>query len=347
VLDNGLLRVEIDSATGSIARFVDHRLCREVLLPGGNTLMMLEDRPGSWDAWNINHLNGRRTPLDQRIVVGPVERSRGGGGEQAITVRRAHDSVTVEQRYVLSDSVARLDIETTVSWHVEHQLLKAAFVLPFHADSVASEIAYGVMTRPTVPRTSRDSARFEVPMHRWIDASAGGFGLAIINDSKYGFDALGDTLRLSLLRSPTVPDAISDQRTHHFTYSIVPHAGDWRNPAVGDAADALNDPLRVVDLDEHSGGPAPAPPVTLEGGSVRLAALKRAEDGNALVIRLVESEGRAGVAVLRFTAPSVVQEANLLEDPTAAAGAPVTRLELRLRPWEIRTLLVSPAPGRP
>ncbi len=347
VLDNGLLQVEIDSVTGNIARMTDKRLGRQVLRPGGNALMMLEDRPGSWDAWNINHLHGRRTALDQGIAVGTVERGRGDGGEQTITVRRAHDSVLVDQRYVLPDSVARLDIETTVSWHVEHQLLKVAFVLPFHADSVASEIAYGVMTRPTVPRTSRDSARFEVPMHRWIDASAGGFGVAIINDSKYGFDALGDTLRLSLLRSPTVPDAISDQRTHHFTYSIVPHAGDWRDPAVRDAADALNDPLRAVDVEEHSGGEAPAPPVVLESGGVRLGALKRAEEGDALVVRLVESEGRPAAATLRFAAPSVVREANLLEDPTGAPSAPATRVELRLRPWEIRTLLVSAAAGRP
>jgi alpha-mannosidase len=223
-----------------------------------------------------------------------------------------------------------------------------AFVLPFHADSVTSEIAYGVMTRPTVPRTSHDSARFEVPMHRWIDASAGGYGVAIVNDSKYGFDALGDTLRLSLLRSPTVPDAISDQRTHHFTYSIVPHAGDWRDAAVRNAAEALNDPLRAVDLEEHAGGPAPLPPVVLESDGVRLGAIKRAEDGDALVLRLVESDGRASNAMLRFAVPSVVRPANLLEDPAGDAGAPVTLLELRLRPWEIRTLLVSrAAPERP
>jgi alpha-mannosidase len=199
------------------------------------------------------------------------------------------------------------------------------------------------MLRPAMPRSSRDSARFEVPMHRWIDASSAGFGVAIINDSKYGFDALGDTLRLSLLRAPTIPDAISDQRTHHFTYSIVPHAGDWRDPAVNDAADELNAPLRAVDVEEHGGGMGPPPPVGLESAGVRLTSLKRAEDGDALVLRLVESEGRAGEAVVRFAVPSVVRAANLLEDPVSAASGPVTRFELRLRPWEIRTLLVTPA----
>jgi alpha-mannosidase len=336
ILENAALRVEIDSATGRIARMFDKTQGREVLRPGGNALTMLEDRPGSWDAWNINHLNGRRTPIDQQVSVGRAE----GSAERSLTVRRRRGDVVVEQRYVLPMAGARLDIETTIAWHTEHQLLKASFVLPFRADSVTSEIAYGAIARPTRPRTSRDSARFEVPMHRWLDASAGGYGVAIVNDSKYGFDALGDTIRLSLLRAPTIPDAISDQRTHHFTYSIVPHAGDWRAPEVTAAADELNDPLRAVDVEEHGGGAPPAPPVVLEGSGVRLGAIKRAEDGDALVLRLVETDGKASSAMLRFAAPAMIREANLLEDPLGAASAPVSQLGIRLRPWEIRTLLV-------
>ena len=338
VLENAALRVEIDSTTGNIARMYDKAHGRDVLRPGGNVLTMLEDRPGSWDAWNINHLNGRRTPVDQHVSVGHAE----GTEERSLAVRRSRGDVVVQQRYVLAAEAARLDIETAVAWHTEHQLLKVAFVLPFAVDSVTSEIAYGAITRPTRPRTSRDSARFEVPMHRWVDASAGGYGVAIVNDSKYGFDALGDTIRLSLLRAPTIPDAISDQRTHHFTYSIVPHAGDWRAPEVVAAAEELNDPLRAVDVEEHPGGASPAPPFVLEGQGVRLGALKRAEDGDALVVRLVETEGKASSAVLRFPAPVAVGDANLLEDPLGPPSAPVRQLEVRLKPWEIRTLLVRP-----
>jgi alpha-mannosidase len=336
VLENAALRIEIDSATGDIARMYDKLHGREVLRPGANALTMLEDRPGSWDAWNINHLNGRRTPVDQHVSVGRAE----GSDEQSLTVRRSRGDVVVEQRYVLAAAAARLDIETTVAWHTEHQLLKVGFVLPFHVDSVTSEIAYGAISRPTRPRTSRDSARFEVPMHRWVDASAGGYGVAVVNDSKYGFDALGDTIRLSLLRAPTIPDAISDQRTHHFTYSIVPHAGDWRTPEVLAAAEELNDPLRAVDVEEHAGGAPPAPPFTVEGPGVRLGAIKRAEDGDALVLRLIETDGKASSAMLRFAAPATVAEANLLEDPLGPVSEAVRQLEVRLRPWEIRTLLV-------
>lgn len=337
VLENDRLRVEIDSLTGNIARMYDKVGAREVLRPGANALVLLEDRPGRWDAWNINHLNGRRTPLDQHILVGRTV----GGVEQSLTVRRGHDSVVVEQRYVLRDSVARLDIETSVAWHVAHQLLKVRLVLPFHADSVTSEIAYGMISRPTVPRSSRDSARFEVPMHRWIDFSSASGGVAVINDSKYGFDVLGDTIRLSLLRAPTMPDAVSDQRTHHFTYSIVPHAGDWRAAEVRAAADELNNPLVAVDLDAHAGAGMPVPPVVLEAEGVQLGAIKRAEEGDALVVRLVESEGKTSSALLRFAGPTAVQSANLLEDPAGPAAPAVTRLELRLRPWEIRTLLLT------
>jgi alpha-mannosidase len=336
VLENDRLRAEIDPRTGEITRLYDKASGRDVLRRG-NVLAMLEDRPGQWDAWNINHLNGRRTVLDQRVEIGQAR----SGAEPSLTVRRAHDSVDVEQRYVLRDGPARLDIETSVAWHTRHQLLKAGFVLPFHADSVRNEIAYGVIARPTVPRTSRDSARFEVPMHRWVDVSSGGVGVAIVNDAKYGYDVLGDTVRISLLRSPLLPDAESDQRTHHFTLSVVPHAGDWRASEVEGAADELNAPLRAVELEEHGGGAPPAPPLLIAGdGGVRLGALKRAEEGGALVVRLVESHGQASSAVLRFPVPMLVEPANMLEDPAGARTGPIRELEVRLRPWEIRTLLL-------
>jgi alpha-mannosidase len=97
-----------------------------------------------------------------------------------------------------------------------------------------------------------------------------------------------------------------------------------------------------VDVEEHAGGDPPPPPFVLEGVGVRLGAIKRAEDGDALVLRLVETEGRPSAAVLRFAVPGTVREANLLEDPVGPPSAPVTRLDVRLRPWEIRTLLVRP-----
>lgn len=336
-LENDKLLVTIDSATGRIARMYDKVNRREVLRPGANALVMLEDRPGRWDAWNINHLNGRRTRVDQEVSVGRVER----GLDQSLTVSMRRDSIRVTQRYVLPDGAARLDIETTIDWHTRHELLKAGFVLPFHADSVVAEIPYGAIARPTVARNSVDSARFEVPMQRWIDASAGGYGVAIVNDSKYGYDAHGDTIRISLLRAPEIPDAISDQRRHHFTYSIVPHVGDWRAPAVREAADELNDPLIAVRVDEHRGASASAPLIQLEGEGVALGALKRAEEGNAMVVRIVETEGRASSGTLHLARPSTVRQANLLEDPTGPPSPAGTAFPFQLRPWEIRTLLVS------
>ncbi len=339
VLESALLRVEIDSLTGDIARMVDRQTGREVLGAGSNRLMMLEDRPGRWDAWNINHLNGRRTPIDRHVVIGPVVR----GVDQSITVTRERDSVRVVQRYVLPADAARLDVETTVEWHTRHELLKVAFVLPFHADSIAAEIPYGVILRPTIPRNSVDSARFEVPMQRWVDASIGGRGVAIVNDSRYGYDARGDTVRLSLLRSPLIPDAISDQRTHHFVYSVVPHEGDWRAPDVRRAAEALNAPLVGVLLDQHDGASAAPPaPLTVDIPGAVVGALKRAEGGDGLVVRVVESRGAAVDGVIRLAVPSVARETNLLEDPEGTATGAVSEFPVHLAPWQIRTYLITP-----
>ncbi len=336
-LENRWLRVDVDPATGDIARVYDKLHRREVLRGGSNTLTMLEDRPGSWDAWNINHLHGRRLTFG-RARVGVVQVDAAG---RSLVVSRERDSVRVEQRYVLPGEVARLDIETTVDWHTRHELLKVAFVLATPTDSVVAEIPYGAIARPSVARTAVDSARFEVPMQRWVDASAGGYGVAIVNDSKYAYDVLGDTVRLSLLRAPMVPDAVSDQRRHHFTLSLVPHAGDWRDASVRAAAAELNDPLRAVKVDEHAGGRLAEAPFTLTGAGVAIGAVKRSEDGDATVLRIVETAGQASRAVLRFRTPAVTRAASMLEDAIGPATAPALQLDLQLRPWEIRTLLVT------
>ena len=337
VLENRWLRVEIDPRTGTIARLRDRVTGRDVLRPlaGGNGMVMLEDRPGSWDAWNIAHLHGTRFPVNQGIRVGAAQRD---GLGTAISVTRERDSVTIIQRYVLPDSARRLDVETTVEWRVAHRLLKAEFILPGAPDSVRAEIAYASIARPATARTARDSGRFELPMHRWIDAPVPGGGLAIVNDGKYGYDVKGDTVRLSLLRAPTSPDPGTDQGTHRFRYSLVPHDGDWRDDAVRAAALELNAPLIAVAIGD--GATTRAATVIVAGRGVSVGAVKRAEDGDELVVRLVEGEGRSTTAELRFPEPVTIQRMNLLEDPEGERSAAATTHELTLRPWEIATISV-------
>ncbi len=306
-LENAYLRVTVDSVTGGIARLYDKVRRRDVLArgPATNGLVLMVDRPMDYDAWNIDNLNGARTWLVARAGDAPPTVTRDAFGT-SITVYRGRDSSLVTQRYELPADGDRLDVETTVDWHQAHQLLKAVLPLAFPVDSTHAEIPYAVIGRTTRPRTRQDSARFETPMLRFVDAStpAGDYGVAIVNAGKYGYSAFGDTVFVTLLRSPKSPDAHADMGAQTFCYSIVPHAGDWRSPAVLAAARSLNEPLRAVAVDAHAGrGRGTPSALTIAAGTVSLGALKRAEDGDAWIVRLVETAGHPTTAVLRLPGP--------------------------------------------
>lgn len=345
VLENAFLRVEIDSITGGIARMYDKVNKREVLSrgPAANGLLLMVDQPKDYDAWNIDNLNGARTWL----VTGagsprPVWRRDALG--TSVTVTRGRPRAMVTQRYSLPDSARWLSVETTVDWHESHELLKASLPFAFEMDSTRAEIPYAVMPRTTRPRTRVDSARFETPMQRFVDGDArdGSYGVAVVTDGKYGYSASGDTVFITLLRSPKSPDANADMGTQHFTYAIVPHPGDWRAPLVREAARAFDQPMRAALVPAHAGtGRVTRPAITLTGGTVDLGALKRAEDGNGWILRIVETSGRPTTAQLRFNRAVTATETDLLERPTGktfqSAG---TTLSIPLTPWEIETVLI-------
>ncbi|NJD20822.1 MAG: alpha-mannosidase, partial [Gemmatimonadetes bacterium] len=338
VLENEALRVEVDRRTGEIARIHDMRRGREVLLPGGggNRLATMQDTPLQWDAWNIDSVDGPWTPVADTVRVGaPVDGPLGA----SVEVFRADAHGRHAQRLFLPAGQARLDVETETGWRADHRLLKASFPLAVGADSVWAEIPYGAIARPAVPSSPTDSARFETPMQRWIDASAGGWGVSLVNDSKYGYDVRADTLRLTLLKSAQYPDPQADQGAQRFRYSLVVHDGDWRSGATEDLAEELNQPLRAVPVQPHPGeGRAAA---FLEVAGAELGALKSAEDGTDLVIRVVERHGSAATARLRLPWSFEWQPADLLERRegpwTASEGSEAA---VQMKPWEIRTLRV-------
>ena len=347
-MENPYLRVEIDAKTGSIARLFDKAHNLEVLdrAPGTSDLVLLYDNPRCQDAWEIDDVNGERTWLNTLPAAVPLVYARDALG-QTVTVRRGRDSSIITQRYILGDSARRLDVETTVEWSQAHHMLEAVFPLAFHIDSTHAEIPYAVIARPTRPASRVDTARFEAPMLRFVDGSSLTYGVALENDGKYGYNAHGDTIFLSLLRAPKSPDATADMETHHFTYSIVPHAGDWRAPEVLQAARSLNEPLRGVVVPSHGGtGRATAPALRIDAADgVDLGALKRAEDSNAWVIRLVETAGRGTTAHMHFARPiGAATETDLLERPlgTASYRPSGETLSIPMRPWEIKTITIAP-----
>jgi alpha-mannosidase len=200
--------------------------------------------------------------------------------------------------------------------------------LAVRADYATFECAFGVQHRPTHRNTSWDATKFEVAGHRFADLSEPGFGVALLNNGRYGYEVLGADLSLSLLKSPSAPDRTADEGAHEFTYSLLPHAGAWWESDVLAEAEDLNRPLfhRAV-----TGAAGATEIVGLAGAKVGLGALKPAENGDGLILRLYETAGARGpVAITPPAGWRVAGETNLLEDAVdAPAGV--------IRPFEVRT----------
>ncbi|MDQ3640485.1 MAG: glycosyl hydrolase-related protein, partial [Actinomycetota bacterium] len=318
---------------------------REVLAEGraGNVFHPHHDRPAEYDAWDVD-----RSYLDDfQELGGPVtiHVGDGGHGRAEVRFRRAFGSSTLDQTMVLQAGSRRIDFVTDLDWHERHRFLKVAFPVAVHTDRATYEIQFGHISRPTHENTSWEQARFEVCAHRWADLSESGYGVALLNDCKYGYDVRGNVLRLSLLRAPTAPDPECDQGRHRFTYALLPHAGDPFAGGVLEAASALNSPLAVVPVASR---PGPLPPamsfVSVDDPGFVVVAVKRADDGSGdVVVRGHEAYGGHRRVTLRVVLPfATASRTDLLERPRHDVAVRNGGVELSLRPFELVTLRLSP-----
>jgi alpha-mannosidase len=347
VLENPFYRLELDEQ-GHIRSLRDKRAGgREVIAPDGrgNELIAFEDKPLNFDAWDIDIFYQEKPyPVHDLAALRVIERGPLRGGVEI--TRRFLDS-TITQRLLLYRDLPRLDIVTEIDWHQHQTLLKAAFPVTVRASSASYEIQFGTVERPTHWNTSWDWARFEVCAQRWADLSEGDYGVALLNDGKYGYDIRGNVLRLTLLKSGIQPDPSADQGKHRFTYSLLPHPGDWRQAGVIGHAAALNTPLRTRLPGEAAGGAkatavAAGSFVVCDRPGLIVETVKPAIDGRGVILRLYEGHGTRGPATLRFTRSVAQAEAcTLLEERTADRQVSGETVQLQVRPYELLTLRVQ------
>lgn len=362
-LENAYLQVSIDPATGDLSRVWDKLAQREVLKAPGNQLQAFRDAGQYWDAWNIdpNYAQHPLPPAELQVLqwleTGPVlARLR--------VIRRLGQS-TFWQDYILEADRPVLIIKTRVNWQERHTLVKAAFPLSVEADFATYEIACGAIARPLRSTQPADQAKWEVPALHWADLTntpsapntpadpQAFYGVSLLNDCKYGYDAQPDQLRLTLLRGATWPDPEADHGDHHFTYALYPHTGTWQTAHTVRRGYELNVPLRPHFLSPKTERPASVtlPAIgtllTMPAENLVLMALKPAEDlAQRWVLRCYECHGQQA-------------ELSLVSDLTLALGAPVDGLEraiadvpgdsspLVIPAWQIMTCPVEPLPGFP
>ncbi|MGO8773210.1 MAG: alpha-mannosidase [Terracidiphilus sp.] len=340
-LDNNMLHVKVDEASGCITSIVNKKSGAESIAPGGcgNQLQFFKDTPKDYDAWNIDP-GTLDHQLDVPAKADSVESI--GGDSPAIRVTRTWQSSKFVQTINLSGD--QVDIDNEIDWHERHVLLKAAFPLAASGPFATYEIPYGTIERPTTRNNSWEKAQFEVPAMRWADLGDGKHGLSVINNSKYGYDAVGNVLRLTLLRSPVDPDPEADQGHHHFHYALYPHAGTWKDALTVRHGYEYNYPLTAVVTTAHAGSlPAEHSFASVGPENVVLTAVKKAEDASGLIFRAYEWAGKETTA--EFHVPSGATGAtvtNMMETPEGGALTVAGDVvKVPIHPYEILTIRVD------
>jgi alpha-mannosidase len=353
-LESKTLAVTVDKTSGCIGSLYDKVHGYETLAPGscGNELQAFKDTPKDYDAWNIDPgtLDQAPTRLDKPDSVKSVLDAL---GRPAIQVTRNWQSSKFIQTISIPRAADYVDIENDIDWHESHVLLKAAFPLAASGPFATYEIPYGSIERPTTRNNSWEKAQFEVAAMRWADLSGPGgdgkqHGLSILNNSKYGYDAVGNVLRISLLRSAKWPDPEADMGHHHFHYALYPHAGTWKDALTVRHGYEYNYPLTAVVTTPHAGTlPAEHSFASVTPENVVLTAVKKAEDDwngvGGLIFRAYEWAGKDTTA--EFHVPAGATSATVTNMMEAPEGTPLTVtgdvVRVPIHPYEIVTIRVD------
>jgi alpha-mannosidase len=346
-LENELLRVVFDEK-GEITSVFDKSRNRETLAPGGkaNRLIAYEDKPMNWDAWDIDrYFEEQFWPLaDGPASISVVET---GPHRAAIRIERHYQKSTIVQVISLEAGARQIEFDTFIDWQERQTVLKAQFPFDLNTSEIRSEIQFGHVKRPTHRNTTWDRARFEASMHRWVDISEADFGIALLNDSKYAYDCHEQSVRLTLVRGSTHPHPEADRGEHRLRYALFVHDGIADLAHVHRAAERFNNPVAAI------GSRAPSALAATDFGqfsfarvnvdNVALETVKKAETSDAVVLRLFEHANIRAEATISFGIPvKSVRMVNLMEEsPSAPLEIRDNAVTLRLRPFEIATLLIE------
>jgi alpha-mannosidase len=337
---------------GNLTSVIDVARARELLPSGalGAVLELAPDHPVRYDAWDLESW----TP-DLGIPVMPtngtgvsVEVIDGGPLLARVRVHRTFAPSTATLTFTLRAGSPRLDIAIELDWQHREHLLSMVFPLDVRAETATCDIQFGHVRRPSHPSSSWDAAKFEVCAHRYVDVSEPSFGVAVLNDGRYGHGLFGGRVRVSLARAAQYPDPAADRGRHSVNLGVFPH-GPGLDAVVAEA-ERFNVPLRVVR--GRAAGATPAPVVSLDGAGVEIDAIKLADDPadqvsvghRDLIVRLHEAVGDRTRVTLRCDRRILdASRCNLLEEPESGLEVGDGICAFTIRPFEIVTLRLTRA----
>ncbi|VDI17535.1 alpha-mannosidase [Mytilus galloprovincialis] len=314
----------------------------------GNQFVIFDDIPLFWDAWDVMdyHLETRK-PINEKLQhvkildEGPLRASL----EFSLKIS---DKSYIKQVISLDAESPYIRFDTEVTWHENRKFLKVEFPTSIHSMQASYDIQYGHLQRTNHNNTSWDSAQFEVCGHKWADISEHGYGLALMNDCKYGYSCFDNVLRLSLLRSPKAPDETADMGVHQFTYAVMPHKGSFQEAGVIQQAYDLNCPLFTTEVQGEVSSTSHSY-FKVDNSQIILETVKMCEDqtkDKTVVLRLYESHGGKGKAVLTSSLPvKTAKRCNALEEIIEDTHKSVAGIEgdihLTFQPFEIISIMVE------
>lgn len=351
-LENEILRIEFDPE-GAIISVYDKKINREVLdtkIPA-NRLAIYSD---SGDAWDFPMDYADTTPnLMKRVIV----QSRIDGPKAIMTQVYQFGFSEIRQEVILTSGSRRIDFLTWLRWRETATMLRTSFAVAIQTDHATFDIQFGEVQRPTHQNTSWDVAKDEVPAHKWVDLSQRDYGVALLNDCKYGHKVKGNVIDLNLLRSVpyTGPRLVndedvppgeahhgySDQTEHVFTYSLYPHPGDHIAGEVVQAGYELNLPVRIFQISPVAGKlPLENSFIQISASNVILEAVKKAEDGEDIILRLYQAVHANAQAMITINFPvRTVYLTNLMEEISEKVSLnPDCSFMLDFKPFEIKTV---------
>ena len=334
VLENKYVKYEFHK-DGTLKSAYDKELKLNFLGSNGNVLSLYEDRPLNWDAWDIDFYY--KDSLLETSKVERIEKVRAGVVNSSLNISYTIGNSTIKQHISLSNHSKRLDFNTSVDWKEKHKMLRVHFPTTITNEQATFDIQYGHVKRNTHKNTSWDKAKFEVVGHKYADLSNNDYGVALMNDCKYGYSIFDNTIDLNLLRSPNNPDADADIGYHEFVYSFYPHNKDLIRSNVIEESTLLNHSPIVFEGYKNL---STSSTITYKGKGIEITAFKKSEYKNEIIIRTVETLGRNSEGNIYLDGE--ITETNLLEQKNINKPKRIKeKYFLKLKPFEIKTFKIK------
>lgn len=338
-VENQWLKLKVNKE-GVIEELYDKTAARQVLKPGtqGNQLKLLEDIPVEWgSAWETTKKKDDRPSLPFEVTGCRVKEDNSLYTVIEIEQKVHHSKIF--QDMIVYHHGPYVEFKTVVDWDEKHKMLRVEFPVDVNALTARYDVAFGNAEHPNHATTSYDEARFEVCGHKWGDVSDGNYGVALMNDCKYGYSIQNSNMELSLLRSADHPSDSCDKGVHSFSYWLYPHVGSIKEAQVAQAGYEANVPLIVT---EGSAAGGEGSFITADCVNVVIDTVKKAEENDDIIIRLFETYNTVTKGKLSFNFPVArCTETNLLEEEISEVPVTDGTIFIEFNPYEIKTYRIQ------